>query len=71
MPHDRYSGNGRFDLIVCRHALFHNTNSAIRAILEAFNASGAAWLAATTLMPLPGGHESTTTGAEVRQAGTG
>lgn len=38
------------DMILCRHALFHNTNAAIRAIIERFNASSTAkFLAATTL----------------------
>ena len=41
-----------FDLVLCRHALFHNTNEAIAAVLRAAQASGARWFAATTLRPL-------------------
>lgn len=42
-----------YDLILCRHALFHNTNEAIHSILRQFSTSGAQWLAATTLRHFP------------------
>ena len=41
-----------FEAVLCRHALFHNTNDAVAAILRAVNASGAKWFVATTLRPL-------------------
>ena len=41
-----------FDAILCRHALFHNTNSAVHAILRAVAGSRARWFVATTLRPL-------------------
>jgi hypothetical protein len=39
-------------MILCRHALFHNTNSAVLSILQSISISGAKWFAATTLRPI-------------------
>jgi hypothetical protein len=41
-----------FDAILCRHALFHNTNAAVRDILTAVQRSGAQYFVATTLRPI-------------------
>ena len=41
-----------FDAILCRHALFHNTNAAVASILKAVHKSGAKYFVATTLRPI-------------------
>ncbi len=38
-----------FGVILCRHVLFHNTNDAVRAILESAQSGGARWFVATTM----------------------
>lgn len=39
-------------MILCRHALFHNTNRAVLDILKSVSESGASWFVATTLRPI-------------------
>jgi hypothetical protein len=41
-----------YEAILCRHALFHNTVDAIKAILRAVSTSDAKWFLATTLRPI-------------------
>ena len=41
-----------YEAVLCRHALFHNTNAAVSTILKAVHKSGANWFVATTLRPV-------------------
>jgi len=41
-----------YEAVLCRHALFHNTNAAVTTILKTVHKSGAKWFVATTLRPI-------------------
>jgi hypothetical protein len=67
------SGGRPFDAVLCRHALFHNSNDAVRAIVANVARSGARFFVATTLrsssLPPPASSSSSSSSSSASSFG--